>query len=121
MELLLDERLDAKVVAARCSQWNAEPQAARAYLTKCEAAEIASADREHRLDALRTARVALSLLKPSPEQQKRLYDALDLRVQLTAAGRLAITAELGLAVEVAANGASSPDEVLAEIIAKPFR
>lgn len=110
---LLDEGLDAKVVAGMSRQWNDELEAARRYLDECERIEAASSDREHRLESLRKAKLAFRMMNPSPEDQKRLYELLNVRVQLTSDKTLIVTGELGLAVEVLADGAVSPEEMLA--------
>ena len=115
--LLLDEGLDAKAVASMSAQWNTELEAARRYLGECEQAAAVAANRERHSEALRKARTAFRMMSASPEDQKRLYELLDIRAQLTGNGTLAITGELGLAVEVVANGASNPAELLGEMLA----
>ena len=114
--LLLDEGLDPKVVASMSAQWNGELGAARNYLDECERANAAAADKERHAETLRRAKIAFRLLNPTPEGQKRLYELLDVRAQLTAEGTIIVTGELGLAVEVLANGASDPAELLGEMV-----
>ena len=60
-------------------------------------------------------------MSPSPEDEKRLYELLDVKAQLTEEGTLTVTGELGLAVEVPANGSSNPAELLAEMLATSSR
>lgn len=60
-------------------------------------------------------------MSPSPEDQKRLYELLDVKAQLTEEATLIVTGELGLAVEVLSNGSSNPEELLGEMLATPSR
>lgn len=119
--VLLDEGLDAKVVAQMSSQWNAGLEAARDALIQCERADAALAQKERHVESLRKARVAFRLMNPTPEEQTRLYEALDVRVPLTSDGTLIVSGELGLAVEVLAGGSADPVELLKEMLATPSR
>jgi hypothetical protein len=119
--VLLDEGLDAKVVAQMSAQWNAELEAARQVLVQCERTDAAFAQKERNVESLRKAKVAFRLMSPTPEEQTRLYEALDVKVQLTSEGTLIVSGELGLAVEVFANGAADPGELLKEMLATPSR
>jgi hypothetical protein len=75
------------------------------------------AQRERHADSLRKAKVAFKLMSPSPEEQARLYELLNVRVEVTSEGTLIVNGELGLAVEVLANGATRPGELLREMLA----
>jgi len=119
--LLLDEGLDAKAVAAMSAQWNTELEAARRYLEEAERADATAANRERHSDALRKAKVAFRLMSPSPEDQKRLYELLDVKAQLTQEGTLIVTGQLELMVEVLASGGSSPEELLGEMLSTSSR
>lgn len=121
VSVLLDEGLDAKVVAQMAAQWNAELEAAREYLAESERIDLSAAQREKRTNSLRKAKLAFRLMSPSPEDQKRLYELLDVKARLTEEGTLTVTGELGLAVEVLANGSSNPEELLGEMLATSSR
>jgi hypothetical protein len=72
-------------------------------------------------ESLRKAKVAFKLMNPTPEEQARIYELLNVRAQLTDEGTLIVTGDLGLAVEVLANGATRPDELLREMLSTPSR
>lgn len=119
--LLLDEGIDAKAVASMSSQWNSELDAARRYLEQCERADAGATNRERQADALRKAKVAVRMMSPSPEDQKRLYELLDVKARLTEEGTILVTGDLELMVEVLASGGSSPEELLGEMVATSSR
>ena len=86
--LLLDEGLDAKAVASMSAQWNTELDAARRYLEEAERADAMAVSRERHADALRKAKLAFRMMSPSPEDQTRLYELLNVKAQLTEEGTL---------------------------------
>jgi site-specific DNA recombinase len=119
--LLLDEGLDTKAVASMSAQWNTELDAARRYLDEAERADAMASNRERHSDALRKAKTAFRMMSPSPEDQARLYELLDVKAQLTDEGTVIVTGELELMVEVLASGGSSPEELLGEMLSTSSR